>query len=150
MNDGDIKVIENKFWWKYLREDRVNLIRSLYVTSKSITLISNTTFWWALQMQTEWVIFEPSRARHLGLKAQNFENPIFTFRCFSLKAVYNSCKLQRLLQVAKFLFMYSFTHTNIVFLFRHLPTEIVIFINVCYQMKCFSGDSFSFFRSRFC
>ena len=150
MNDGDIKVIENKFWWKYLREDRVNLIRSLYVTSKSITLISNTTFWWALQMQTEWVIFEPSRTRHLGLKAQNFENPIFTFRCFSLKAVYNSCKLQRLLQVVKFLFMYSFTHTNIVFLFRHLPTEIVIFIKVCYQMKCFSGDSFSFFRSRFC
>ena len=42
-------------------------------------------------------------------------------------------------------FMYSFTHTNIVFLFRHLPTEIAIFINVCYQMKCFGGDSFSFF-----
>ena len=45
--------------------------------------------------------------------------------------------------------MYSFTHTNIVFLFRHLPTEIVNFINVCYQMKCFCGDSFSFFRNRF-
>ena len=28
-----------------------------------------------------------------------------TFRCFSLKAVYNNCKLQRLLQVAKFLIM---------------------------------------------
>ena len=80
-----------------------------------------------------------------GLKAQKFENPIFTFGCFSLKAIYNSCKLQRLLQVAKSLFMHSFTHTNIVFLFRHLPTEIAIFINVCYQMKCFSGDSFSFF-----
>ena len=86
----------------------------------------------------------------LGLKAQNFENPIFTFGYFPLKAVCNYCKLQRLSQVAKFLIMYSFTHTNIVFLFRHLPTEIVIFINVCYQMKCFSGDSFSFFRSRFC
>ena len=92
----------------------------------------------------------PARTHHLGLKAQNFENPIFTFGCFSLKAVYNSCKLQRLLQVTKFLIMYSFTHTNIVFLFRHLSTEIAIFINVCYQMKCFSGDSFSFFRSRFC
>ena len=45
--------------------------------------------------------------------------------------------------------MYSFTHTNIVFLFRHLPTEIVIFINVCYQMKCFSGNSFSFLRAGF-
>ena len=45
--------------------------------------------------------------------------------------------------------MYSFTHTNIVFLFKHLPTEIVLFIHVCYQMKCFSSDSFSFFRNRF-
>ena len=49
------------------------------------------------------------------------------------------------IQVAKFLFMYSFTYTNIVFLFRHLPTEIVIFINVYFQMNCFSGDRFSFF-----
>ena len=88
--------------------------------------------------QTEWVIFETARTHHFGLKAQNFANPIFTYGCLCLKAVYNSCKLQRLLQVKKFLFMYSFTHTNIVFLFRHLPTEIGIFINVCYQMKCFS------------
>ena len=41
--------------------------------------------------------------------------------------------------------MYCFTHINIVYLFRHLPIEIVIFINVCHQMKCFSGDGFSFF-----
>ena len=81
----------------------------------------------------------------MGLKAQNFDNLIFTFGCCSLKAVYNSCKLQRLVQVAKFLLMHSFTHSNIVFLFRHLLTEIFIFINVCYQMKCFNGDSFSFF-----
>ena len=77
----------------------------------------------------------------MGLKAQNFQNPIFTFGCFFLKAVYNSCKLQRLLEIAKFLIMYSFTHTNIIYLFRHLPTEIIIFINVCFQMMCFSGDS---------
>ena len=96
------------------------------------------------------VIFEPPRTYHLGLKAQNFQNPIFTFGFFSLKVVYKSCKLQRLLEVAKFLFIYSFTHTNIVFLFRHLPTEIAIFINAFYQMKCFSGDSLFFFRSRFC
>ena len=129
-----------------LQARQSNLIRSLYVKSQSIALTSNTTFWWALQTQTEWVIFEPARTHHLGLKVQNFENPIFTFACFSLKVVYNSCKLQRLLQVAKFLFMYSFT----ILLFRHLPTEIFIFINVCYQMKYFSGDSFPFFRSRFC
>ena len=50
------------------------------------------------------------------------EHPVFTFGFFSLKAVYSSCKLQRSLQVAEFLIMYSFSHTNIVFLFRHLPT----------------------------
>ena len=60
--------------------------------------------------------FEPARTHHLSLKAQNFENVIFTFRCFSLKAVCNSCnscKLPRLLQVAKFFIMYYFTQTNI-------------------------------------
>ena len=148
MNYGDIKVISNKFWWKYLKQGKFNLIRSLHVKFQSVTSTSNTTFWWALQTKREWATFERARTHHLGLKAQNFANPIFAFGCFSLKAIYNSCKLQRLFQVAKFLFMYSFTHTNIVFLFRHLPTEIVIYINVCYQMKCFSGDSFSFFRMR--
>ena len=68
--------------------------------------------------------------RNLDLKAQNFENPIFTLGCFYLKAVYNSYKLKRLLQVARFLFMYSFT----TLLFRQLPTEIAIFINICYQI----------------
>ena len=115
--------------------------------SQSIASTRSIKFRWALQTQTEWVIFELARTHHLGLKAQNFENPIFTFGFF-LKAVYNSCKLQGLLQVAKFLVMYSFTHTNIVFLFRHLPTEIIIFMNVCYQMKCFIGDSFSYFEEQ--
>ena len=111
------------------------LIRSLYVKSQSIASTSNTTFWWALQTQTEWVIFEPARTHHLGLKAQSFENPIFTFwKQYIILASYKT------LQVGKFLLMYSFTHTNIVFLSRHLPTEIVILINVCYQMKCFSGE----------
>ena len=126
------------------------LIRSLYLKSQSTASTGNTTFSWALQTQTEWIIFEPSRIHHLNLKAQNFQNRIFTFGYFSLKAVYNSCKLQRLLQVARFLFMYSFTLIDIVFLFRHMPTEIFIFINDCYQIKCFNGDSFFFFRSRFC
>ena len=126
------------------------LIRSVYVKSQSIASTSNRIFWWALQTQTEWVILEPARTHHFSLKAQNFVDPIFTFVCFSLKAVYNSCNLQRLLQVAKFLIIYSFTHTNIAFFFRHLPTEIVIFINIYYQMKCFIGDRFSFFRSKFC
>ena len=127
----------------------ISLIRSFYVKSPSTASTSNTTFWWPLQTQTEWVIFEPARTHHLDLKAQNFENPIFTFGCFSLKAIYNSCKSQRLLPATKFLTMYSFTHTNMVFLFRHLPTEIFIFINFCYQMKCLSDDSFSFLEAIF-
>ena len=125
------------------------LIRSLYVKSQSIASTSNNTFWWALQTKTKWVISEPLRTHPLGLKAQIFENPIYPFGCCSLKAVYNHWKFQRLLQVAKFLIVYSFIHTDIVFLFRHLPTETV-FINVCYRLKCFSGHSFSCFRSRFC
>ena len=146
MNDGDTKVITNKFLWIYLRQDKVILSRSFYVKSQSTTSTSNTIFWFeVLQTQTEWVIFEPVRTHHLGLKVQIFVRPIFRFGCFCLKAVYNSCKLQRLLQLAKFLFMYSFTLTNIAFLFSNLHTEIAIFINICYQMKCFSVDSFSFF-----
>ena len=35
------------------------------------------------------------------------------------------------IQVAKFLFMYSFTYTNIVFLFKHLSAGIVMFKSVC-------------------
>ena len=139
MNDCDIKVIANKFQWKYLRQDKVILIRSSHDKSQSIA---------SLQSYTEWVIFEPIRT-HRDPQETDLEKPIFSFGCFSLKTVYNSCKLQRLLQVVKFLFMYSFTHTSIAFLFRQLPTEIVIFINFCYQMKCFSGDRLSFFRSRF-
>ena len=125
------------------------MIRSLHVKSQSIASTSITTFWWALQTQTEWVNFESVRTHHMGLKAHNFRNTIFTFGCFHLKEVYNSWKLQRLFQVPRFLFMYCFTHINIVFLFRHLPTEIVVFINVCYQIKCFSGDSFFFLGAGF-
>ena len=36
---------------------------------------------------------------------------------------------------------------------QDIPTEIVIFINVCFRINCLSGDSFdsfSFLRSRFC
>ena len=83
--------------------------------------------------QTIWV------SRHRTLRTQYLHLGVFLWKQYKILASYKDfCKLQ-------FLFMYSFTHTNIVFLFKHLPTEIVIFKNVCYQMKCFSGDSFSFF-----
>ena len=123
-------------------------IRDFYVKFHSVASTSNRTFQWALQTQTEWVNFDPARTPHLGVKVQNSEHPIFTFGCFSLKAVYNSCKLPITLQAEKFLIMYSFNHTNIVILFRQLPTEIAILIEVCYQMRYFSGDAFSFFRNR--
>ena len=72
--------------------------------------------------------FWASKNTPFGSQGTELWEPIFTFGCFSLKAVYNSCKLQGPLEAAKFLCMCSFT----TLLFRHLPTEIVNFINVCY------------------
>ena len=105
-----------------------DLLDQVFVSQvQSIVSTGNTTFWWALQTQTDWVIFES--ARTFGSQGTELWEPdIYIW----VKAVYNSCKLQRLASCKFFLCMYSFTHTNIVFLFRHLPTEIVIFINVCY------------------
>ena len=140
MNDGNIKVVANKFYWTYLRPDKVSLIKSLYVKFQSIALTSNTTFWWGLQTQTEWVIFERARTNNLVPRTQNLENPIFTFGCFSLKAVYNSCKLQRLAKCNVFVYVLLYYFT-----FQALNYWIGTFINVCFQMKCFHGDSSSFF-----
>ena len=81
-------------------------------------------------------------SRHRTLRTQYLHSAVFLWKQYIILTSYKD--------FCKFLFMYSFTHTNIVFLFRHVPTEIAIFISVCYQMKCFSGDSFSFFRGRFC
>ena len=80
-------------------------------------------------------------SRQRTLRTQYLHLGVFLWKQYIILGRYKDYKLQ----VAKILFMYSFTHTNIVFLFRHLPTEIGIFINFCYQMKCFSGDSFPFF-----
>ena len=70
------------------------VIRSLYVKSQSIASTSNTKFWLALHTVSYFWASQPARTHHLGLKVQNFENPILTFRSFSLKVVYSSCKLQ--------------------------------------------------------
>ena len=93
--------------------------------------------------------FWVSQNTPFGSEGTKLWGPIFTIEYLSLKSVYNSCKLKRILQVAKFLIMYSFTHTNIDFVFRYLATEIVTLINVYYQMKCFSADSFSFLGAGF-
>ena len=105
-----------------------NLLDQVFVKSESIASTSNTTFWWAPQTQTDWVIFEPARTHYLDLKAQNFENPILTIgltilwkQCIILASYKYFFKLQT--------FGYVFL-TNIVFLFRHLPAEVVIFTNV--------------------
>ena len=111
------------------------LIRSLYVKSQIIALTSNATFWWALQTQIESVVFESARIHHLGLKAQNFENPIFIFGCFPFKVVYNSWKLRRLLRDAKFLFMYSFTHTNILSLSKSSKFLVLQFLLICCKLN---------------
>ena len=81
-------------------------------------------------------------SRHRTLRIQYLHLGVFLWKQYIILASHKG--------FCKFLTMYSFTHTNIVFLFRHLPTVIFIFINVCYQMKCVSDDNFSFFRSNFC
>ena len=78
-------------------------------------------------------------SRNRNLRTQYLQLGIFLWKQYIIPASY-----KEFLLVAKFLIMYSLTHTNIVFLSRYLPTEIVVFINVCYQMKCFNGDSFPF------
>ena len=103
----------------------------MYVKSPSIASTSSTTFWWALQMQTDWVILEPVRTLFGSLGTELWEPNIYIW-VFFFKNSIKLLQVTRLLQVAKFLFMYSFTHTNIVCFFNHLPTEIAIFKNVCY------------------
>ena len=76
------------------------LIRSLYVKSQSIASTSSTTFWWVLQTQTEWVIFEPARTNTLGFKTELWEPNTYIWVFFFLKqyiilASYKDfCKLQ--------------------------------------------------------
>ena len=83
--------------------------------------------------QTIWVF------RHRILRTQYLHLGVFLWKQYIILVSYKDfCKLQI------FYFMYSFT----TLLFRHLPTETFIFINVCYQMKCFSGNSFSFFSEK--
>ena len=141
MNNVDAKVIANKCKWKYLGQDKVNLIRSLYVMSPSTASASSTTFWWAQQTQKEshsehTICF----SRHRTLRTQYLHLGVFLWKQYKSLASYKDfCKLQ-------FLFMFSFTHTNTVFLFKHLPTEIVIFKNVSVSVMI----DFLFFRSRFC
>ena len=67
--------------------------------------------------QSEWFLSQPEH--HLDLNAQILENPIFTFGCFSLKAVYNSsfasykdfCKFQSFCLCTPLLLYFSGTYT---------------------------------------
>ena len=99
-----------------------------------------------IRKQSEAFLSQPEQtisvSRHRTLRTQYLNLNVFLWQQYKIPASYKDfCKLQ-------FLFMYSFTHTNIVFLFKHLPTEIVIFKNVFYLMKCFSYDSFSSFQEQ--
>ena len=62
----------------------------------------------------------------LGLKAQNFENPIFTFGCFSLKAVYQSiCTLN-----APEILLFK-VFINVCQLTGEMPIDWSFFFGVC-------------------
>ena len=65
-------------------------------------------------------------SKHRALRTQYLHLGIFLWKQYKIIASYKDFyKLQ-------FLLMYSFTYTKIVFLFKHLPTEIVNLKNVCY------------------
>ena len=120
----------------------VFLIRYLYVKSQSIASANTATFWRAFQAQTQWVIFEPaSQTHHLGLKAQNFENPIFTFGCFSLKAVYQSiCTLN-----APEILLFK-VFINACQLTGEMPIDWSFFFGVCqylYQIEIYLDYQYS-------
>ena len=84
--------------------------------------------------QTIWI------STHRTFSSQYLHLVVFLWKQYKSLASYKDfCKLQ-------FLFMFFFTHTNTVFLFKHLPTEIVIFKNVSVSVMI----DFLFFRSRFC
>ena len=86
--------------------------------------------------QTIWV------SRHRTLRTQYLHLYAFLWKQYKALASYKDFwKLQ-------LLFMYSFTHYNIAFLFKHLPTEIFMFKSVCYWMNCFYDDNFSFFQEQ--
>ena len=111
----------------------------LYVKSQSIASTINATFWWALQMQIEWVL------RQRTLRIHYLHLGVFLWKQYIILASYKDFwKLQSFWLCAPLL-----TRTNINFLFRQLPAEIVICIDVCYQMECFSGDRFSFLGAGF-
>ena len=100
--------------------------RPLHVKSRSIALTSNTTNLVSATNANRVSHFWTSQNTPFGSQGTELYKRNTYIWGFYLKAVYNSCKSQRILQVAKFLFMYSFTHTNIVFLFKHQPTKIVL------------------------
>ena len=102
VNDGDTKVIKNKVYWKYLKQGKVNLIRSLYVKSQFIASTSNPRFWWALQTENRVSYFWAIQNTPFESQGTELWEPIFSFGYFCLETVYNSCKLQSLSQAAKF------------------------------------------------
>ena len=126
------------------------LDQNLYVKSQSIASTSNTTFWWALQRkqnesflsQSEHIIWV---SRHRNVRTQYLHLSVFIWKQYIIQSSYKDfCILQSFWLCTPLpILTQSFFSWN-------LHTEIVIFINVSYQMKCFDGDNFSFFRSRFC
>ena len=90
-----------------LRVVKIFLIRSLYVKSYSFASTSNITFWWALKNPNRLNHFWVSQSTLFGSQGTELWQSNIYIGCFPLKAVYNSCKLQRLLKVVKFLFMQS-------------------------------------------
>ena len=131
VNDGDIKWSQINFHRNTSGETK--LIWSCLCMSRTSPLHRLATQYFDeryKRKQSESFLRQPEHTiwvpRRRTLRTQYLHLGVFLWKQYKILASYKDfCKLQ-------FLFMYSFTHTNIVFLFKHLPTEIVIFKNVCY------------------
>ena len=144
MNDGDIKVIANKFLWKYLRQGKVNLRVSMSNPSQLHRLATQHFDQRSKSKMSESFSSQPEHtiwvSRERTLITQYLHLGAFLWKENTILAI---CENFRKLQ--SFCWCTPLLTLTYIFLFRHLPTEIVIFINFCYQVKCFSGDRFSLF-----
>ena len=129
-------------WWWYKSDCKLFLMKILGKTKliwSGLCMLSLHPLHWQaaqhfderlIRKQSESLLSQPEQtiwiSRHRTLRTQYLHLGVFLWKQHKILASYEDfCKLQ-------FLFMYSFTHINIAFLFKHLPTEVVFFKNVCY------------------
>ena len=129
-----LRVVNDLLDQVFLSQVPVHCIDQQHNILMSATNVNRVSHFWASQNA-------PFGSQGRTLRTQYLHLGVFLWKQYMILASYKDfCKSQKFWLCTPLL-----TRT-----YRHLPTKIVIFINLCYQMKCFSGDRFSFFLSRFC